>query len=126
LSIWKPPYTHVTAIDMSTGEHLCKIPVDDGPRDHPLLKDMDLPQLGDNGRPFPLVTKSLLFIAHGSREKLLFAYDKKTGDEVCRVELPGTPQGAMSTYEVGGKQYLTVTLGGRGEPSQVVAYGLPD
>jgi len=126
LPLFKPPYSHVTAIDMSTGDHLWKIPVGDGPRDHPLLKDLDLPKLGDNGRPFPLTTKSLLLIAHGSRNKLLFAYDKKTGDEICRIELPATPQGAMMTYEAGGKQYLTVTVGGRREPAQVVAYGLPN
>ncbi len=125
LPLWKPPYTHITAVDMSTGDHLWKIPVGEGPRDHPALKDMDLPKLGDQGRPFPLTTKTLLFVAQGSRLKQLFAYDKKTGEEICRMSLPGTPQGASMTYEAGGKQYLTVTVGGRGEPAQIVAYGLP-
>jgi quinoprotein glucose dehydrogenase len=126
LPLLKPPYSHVTAIDMSTGDHLWNIAVGDGPRDHELLKDLDLPKLGDSGRPFPLTTKTLLLVAHGSRNKLLYAYDKKTGEEICRIELPGTPQGAMMTYEAGGKQYLTVTVGGRAEPAQVIAYGLPN
>jgi len=125
LNLFKPPYTHVTAIDMSTGEHLWNIAVGDGPRDHPLLKDLDLPKLGDRGRPFPMTTKTLLFIAQGSRNKLLFAYDKKTGEEICRITLPGTPAGAIMTYQAGGKQYITVTVGGRSGPSQVIAYGLP-
>jgi quinoprotein glucose dehydrogenase len=126
LSIWKPPYTHVTAIDMSTGDHLWKIPVGDGPLDHPKLQGMDLPKLGDDGRPFPLATKSLLFIAQGSREKNLFAYDKETGEEVCRVSLPGTPQGAPMTYEAGGKQFIAIPVGGRGEPSQIIALGVAE
>jgi len=127
LPLWKPPYTHLNALDMTTGEYLWQIAIGDGPRDHELLKDLDLPQLGDKGRPFPLVTKSLMFIFQGSRKKLLFSYDKVTGEEISRTGLPGTPQGAPMTYMAGGKQYLVIPCGGRSrrDPATLVALTLP-
>ena len=64
LPIFKPPYARVTAIDMNRGEQLWMTPLGNGPRNHPLLKDLKLPPLGD---PIlgasPLVTRSLLFVA---------------------------------------------------------------
>jgi quinoprotein glucose dehydrogenase len=38
----------------------------DGPRDHPMLKDLNPPMLGVMSRPAPLVTKTLLFLGEGS------------------------------------------------------------
>ena len=37
----------------------------DGPRDHPLLKPLNLPPLGHPGRSAPLATKTLLFVGEG-------------------------------------------------------------
>ena len=66
LPLWKPPYTRMTAIDMNTGEHVWTIPTGNGDRirNHPMLRDLDLPPLGgDAGRSGPLVTKTLLIHA---------------------------------------------------------------
>ena len=41
-------------------------PNGDGPRFHPLLKDLNLPPLGYPNRPAPLLTKTLLFLGEGS------------------------------------------------------------
>lgn len=125
LPLWKPPYTHLTAIDLNTGDTLWKIPIGDGPRDHEALADLELPQLGDLGRPFVLCTKTLVFVAHGSRNKLLFAYDKVSGEEIGRLELPAAPQGSLMTFLSGGKQYIAVPVGGRREPNGLVALALP-
>ena len=126
LPLWKPPYTHLTAVDLNTGATLWKIPIGDGPRDKEPLKDIpDLPQLGDFGRPFVLTTKTLTFVAHGSRKKLLYAYDKASGEELFRLPLPATPQGAPMTYSVGDKQFLIIPVGGRREPAGVVALAVP-
>ena len=43
LPILKPPYGRLTAIDLNTGDHIWMAPVGQGPTDHPLLKDLDLP-----------------------------------------------------------------------------------
>jgi quinoprotein glucose dehydrogenase len=125
LPLWKPPYTSISAIDLNTGDTKWKIPVGDGPRDHKLLKDLELPQLGDPGRTFVLTTKTLLLLAHGSKHRRFYAFDKSTGEEVARIDLPGEPSGAIMTYMSGGKQYVAVPVGGRRSPGGLVALSLP-
>lgn len=63
LPLFKPPYARMTAIDMNRGEHVWMTPIGDGPRSHPLLKDLSVPPLGDGvlGASV-LVTKTLLFM----------------------------------------------------------------
>ena len=64
LSIFKPPYSRVTAIDLNTGEHRWMAPVGDGPRDHPLLKGLNVPPLGERLQGISvLVTKTLVFVS---------------------------------------------------------------
>ena len=65
LPLFKPPYGRITAIDMNRGDHVWMAPNGDGPRDHPLLKPLNLPPLGHPGRASPLVTKTLLFVGEG-------------------------------------------------------------
>jgi quinoprotein glucose dehydrogenase len=66
LPLLKPPYGRITAIDLNKGEHVWMVPNGDGPRDHPLLKDLHLPPLGTASRPTALITRTLLFIGDGS------------------------------------------------------------
>ena len=66
LPIYKPPYGRLTAIDLNRGEIMWQVANGDGPRNHPALKQLNLPPLGTAGRPAPLVTKTLLFIGEGS------------------------------------------------------------
>ncbi len=106
----------------------------DGPRDHPLLKGLDLPPLGIPGRPTPLVTKTLLFIGEGSDAiygvtagmlgKKFRAYDKATGQVLGEIELPAGTTGGPMTYLFNGKQYIVVAIGGWDHPSEWVALGL--
>ena len=66
LPIIKGPYGRITAIDLNRGVHVWMRPNGDGPRFHPLLKDLNLPPLGYPNRPAPLLTKTLLFLGEGS------------------------------------------------------------
>ena len=66
LPITKPPYGRITALDLNRGELAWMAPNGDGPRHHPLLRDLDLPPLGVPNRPAPLLTKTLLFLGEGS------------------------------------------------------------
>ena len=136
LPIVKPPWGRITAIDLDTGEHLWQRPNGDGPRDHPRLKDLDLPPLGHPGRGSPLVTKTLLFLADGSKDLLAVppwaggrffrAYDKQTGEEVGKVELPAGASGAPISFLHAGKQYIVVPIGERDHEGELVALALPD
>jgi quinoprotein glucose dehydrogenase len=51
LPIIKGPYGRITAIDLNRGVHVWMRPNGDGPRFHPLLKDLNLPPLGYPNRP---------------------------------------------------------------------------
>lgn len=65
LPLFKPPYSRLTAIDLNQGEPVWSRALGEGPRRHPLLRELDLPLLGSGGRGPVLVTKTLLFVAEG-------------------------------------------------------------
>ncbi len=134
--IFKGPYGRITAIDMNRGEHVWMAANGDGPRNHPLVKDLKLPPLGIPGRGAPLLTKTLLFIGEGSDAlpgtnrdgmfgRMFRAYDKATGAVVWETELPAGTTGAPITYMHQGKQYIVIAIGGREQLPEFVAFALP-
>ena len=129
LPLWKPPYSRMTAIDMNVGEHAWMTPLGDGDRlrNLPLLRDLDLPPLGGEGRGGPLLTRTLLInaLTAGGRDggPRLVAYDKATGEVVASVDLPGGALGTPMTYMLDGRQFIAVTVGG--DVPQMVAFALP-
>ncbi len=144
LPLLKPPYGRVTAIDLSKGDTKWVAAIGDGPRNHPLLKDLNLPALGAPIRNAAMVTKTLLFVAMGAGnlgggrniavggrpmskveiEPTKFrAYDKATGAPLWDVEAPGRPLASPMTYMFQGKQYIVVAAGG-GTSAELVAYAL--
>jgi len=140
LPLTKPPYGTVTAIDLNKGEIAWQIAQGDGPRNHPLLKDLKLPPLGASSHTFlssggPLVTKTLLFInqvqtrddgpGFSATEFFMRAFDKKTGAVVWEYKMKDPPYGTPMTYEHKGKQYIVVAAGGGGVPARLVAFGVP-
>ena len=139
LPLFKPPYGRLVAIDLNKGEILWSKANGDGPRDHPDLRDLNLPPLGQPGRVSPLVTKSLVFLGEGGRTgvvvlnpiwggaggKMFRAYDKLTGEVIWEQELPGGTTAAPMSYMVDGKQYIVLTLGWEDMPSEYVALTLP-
>lgn len=137
LPIWKPPYGRITAFNLNTGEQVWVAANGDGPRNHPLLKDLHLPPLGIPNRPAPLLTKTLLFIGEGSDAVIgtpqvdwawgvkFRAYDKATGKVLWEIELPSGTTGGPMTYMSGGMQYILVPIGGKDHPAELVALTLP-
>jgi quinoprotein glucose dehydrogenase len=135
LPVIKPPYGRIVAIDLNRGEHVWTAVNGDGPRNHPLLKDLKLPPLGIASRPTALVTGTLLFIGEGSNVfggvepsmwgKKFRAYDKATGAVIWETELPSATTGGPMTYLVNGRQIIVVPVGSREEPAEWVALGLP-
>ena len=140
LPLTKPPYGTVTAIDLNKGEIAWQVAHGDGPRDHPAIKHLNLPPLGNSSHSFlsnggPLVTKTLLFInqvqrefdssRYSSTEFYLRAFDKKTGKVIWEHKMDVPPFGTPMTYMHKGKQYIAVATGGAGSPATLVAYTLP-
>jgi len=133
LPLVKPPYGRITNINLNTGDTTWVVPNGDGPRDHPRLRHLKLPRLGQPGKAGSLLTKSLLFIgdgspitslSHGGGNKFR-AYDKVSGQVVWETVVPGGTTGAPMTYMYKGKQYVLVAVGGRKEPAEWIAFGLP-
>ena len=131
LPLFKPPYGRLVAIDLNKGEVKWTVPNGDGPRDHPALKHLNLPPLGQPGRVGPLVTKSLVFMGEGFRQpppgsggKKFRAFDKATGEAVWETELDGASTGVPMTYFWQGKQYVVVPIGWPGHPGEFVALAL--
>jgi quinoprotein glucose dehydrogenase len=146
LPLLKPPYGRITAIDLNKGEIAWSVPNGGGPRDHRLLKGLNLPPLGNPGRSAPLVTRTLLFVgegdpimaaparvppgmplslAPGAGDRKFRAYDKATGQVLWEMELPAGTTGAPMTYVFNGKQYIVVAIGSRQHEAEYVALSLP-
>ena len=53
------------------------------------------------------------------------AVDKATGEELAEIELPGPTNTAPMTYMHEGRQYIIVSVGGRGHIGEHVALALP-
>jgi quinoprotein glucose dehydrogenase len=111
------------------------VPNGDGPRDHPALKHLNLPPLGQMGRAAPLLTKTLLFVTEGSATGLsippggggprMRAFDKQTGAVVAVIPLPAGATGAPMTYEHAGRQYIVVAVADEQVGPELVALALP-
>jgi len=134
LPLIKPPWSRVTAMDLTRGEIAWIQPLGDGPRRHPALAGLELPRLGSGSRGLPLLTRTLLFVgsdwtseqATGVEDRFLHAFDKATGELLWEMPMPLYVNGAPMTYLLNGKQYLAVAAGGGPrEPSEIIALALP-
>jgi quinoprotein glucose dehydrogenase len=136
LPITKPPYGRITAIDLNSGDHLWMTPNGDGPRDHPALRHLNLPPLGQMGRAAPLLTRTLLFVTEGSAAGLsippggggprMRAFDKATGRVVATIDLPAGATGAPMTYLHEGRQYIVVAVADADHAPELVALTTPE
>ena len=147
LPLFKPPYGRITAINLNKGEILWRAANGDGPRNHPLLKDLNLPPLGNPGRSSPLLTKTLLFLGEGdfimatagarklpemplsniagAGGKKFRAFDKATGAVLWETEFDSGVTGVPMTYMHQGKQYIVVPTGSIEKEPEFVALALP-
>jgi quinoprotein glucose dehydrogenase len=145
LPVVKPPWGRITAIDLNKGSIVWQVPHGVGPKDHPLLKGVDLPdRLGaaangvlSNGGP--MLTKTLLFAIQADespRDMMrmgdkgqIAAWDKTTGELLWEHEIAPTPHSNPMTYLHQGRQYVVIAAGGglAGTilPSELIALALP-
>ena len=137
LPLLKPPYDRITAYNMNTGDIVWQKTHSSTPddiRNHPLLKGVNLPRLGQPGRTFigVLTTKNLLIAgeggvhsnAAGRRVALLRAYDKRTGEDAGAVEMPNRQTGSPMSYQIDGKQFIVLAVSGN-DGAELIAYALP-
>jgi len=135
LSIVKPPYAVISAINLDRGEMQWQVPYGETPdavRNHPALKGKDIPNTGQPGSVGLVVTKSLVILGDTQvtsvthpRGAMLRAYDKTNGKEVGAVWMPAPQSGSPMTYMLDGKQYIIVAVSGGAYSGEYIAYSLP-
>jgi quinoprotein glucose dehydrogenase len=134
LSAIGPPWSTITAYDMNTGNIIWQLP--DG--DVTALAEQGIKDTGSHApRGSPVATAGgLLFIATSSDRKFR-ARDAETGKVLWEYNLPAASEGVPAVYELGGRQYVVIPVGGDGlfsaiQPNvpkpganQYIAFALP-
>jgi quinoprotein glucose dehydrogenase len=144
LSILRPPYGVLSAINLDRGDLLWSVPHGDTPdavRNHPkvgpvladYLRRNNLPKTGQGGSVGLIVTKTLVILGDPAvtttpehpRGAMLRAYDKATGKEVGAVFMPAPQSGSPMTYSVNGRQYIVVAVSGGNYSGEYISFRLP-
>ena len=136
LSILKPPYGVISAIDLDRGELKWQVPYGETPdvvRNNAALKGMNIPNTGQGGSVGLLVTKTLVILGDSQitttpqhpRGAMLRAYDKATGKEVGAVLMPAPQSGSPMTYMADGRQYIVIAVSGGAYSGEYIAFSLP-
>jgi len=138
LSILKPPYGTIAAVNLDRGEITWRVAHGDTPdnvRNHPLLKGMTIPKTGQAGTSGIglMATKTLVVMGDPQvtttpehpRGAMLRAYDKTNGNQVGAVLMPAPQSGSPMTYLAGGRQYIVVAISGGNYSGEYLAFALP-
>jgi quinoprotein glucose dehydrogenase len=136
LSILKPPYGVLSAINLDKGDLMWQVPHGDTPdavRNNPALRGLNIPKTGQGVSVGLMVTKTLVVVGDPQitttpehpRGAMLRAYDKQSGKEVGTVLMTAPQSGSPMTYSVNGTQYIVVAVSGGNYSGEYIAYRLP-
>jgi len=136
LSILKPPYAVISAINLDRGDLQWQVPYGETPdvvRNSPALRGMNIPNTGQAGSVGLVVTKTLVVLGDSQvtttpshpRGAMLRAYEKANGKEVGAVFMPAPQSGSPMTYMFEGRQYIIVAVSGGAYSGEYIAYRLP-
>jgi mono/diheme cytochrome c family protein len=122
-----PPWGTLSAIDLTTGKYLWKIPLGE----YPELVKQGITNTGSETYGGPIVTAGgVLFIGSTVADRKFHAFDTRNGKLLWETELPFAGVATPSTYMIDGRQYVVIAAsGGRDPRSPVggayVAFTLP-
>ena len=138
LTILKPPYGTIAAVNLDRGEIVWRVAHGDTPdnvRNHPALKGLNIPKTGQPGTSGIglMATKTLVVMGDPQvtttpehpRGAMLRGYDKATGNQIGAVYMPAPQSGSPMTYLAGGKQYIVVAISGGNYSGEYLAFALP-
>ena len=135
MSMLKPPWGRITALDLKTGTKMWEVAHGETPdfvTNNPLLKGIKVPRTGQSGILGVLTTDTLVICGdsgvftdeQGRRAARLRAYDKMTGAELGAVFMDQPQTGSPMTYMFDGVQHIVVASGGF-DGAELIAYRLP-
>ncbi len=127
IPLLKPPYGHLTAINLNTGDIAWQVPFGDDARlrAHPALRNVRLPaKLGAAGVQGAIVTKGGIVFAGGG-DTAFHAVDKTNGADLWTYPLGVRTTGTPMTYSTAnGRQYVVIATG-TGDQAALMAFALP-
>jgi quinoprotein glucose dehydrogenase len=122
----KPPYAHLTAVDLNTGAIRWQVPFGDWPalRELPALQGVRLPdRLGATGPMGTLATKGGLVFAAGG-DTAFYAFDQRDGTEVWRHPLGRRGTSTPMTYRTATGRQMIALATGSGDDTALVVFAL--
>lgn len=129
----KPPFSNLTAYDMNTGEIMWQVPNGE----IMTLEEQGITGVGSQApRGGPVATATGLLFVGTATDRKFRARDADTGEVLWDHELPAATEGVPAVYEVDGRQYVTIPVGGVGHfanglglpepgPNQYMTFALP-
>jgi len=126
IPLLKPPYGHLTAIDLNRGEILWQVPFGDDARlrAHPALQGVKLPErLGAPGAMGAIVTKSGIIFCGGG-DSAIHAIDTRDGTELWSFDLGRRATGTPMTYRTAAGKQIVVIASGIGRDATLTAFAI--
>ena len=103
-----PPFGTMTSIDLNTGDIVWQVPLGEDPK----FKKKGIANSGMFNRGGGIATAGGLIFIGATGDNMLRAFDQNTGKVVWEYQLPGMASSIPSTYAVGNKQYVVVSVNG--------------
>lgn len=122
----KPPWGHLSAIDLNTGQVLWNKTIGD----YPELKAKGI-HAGSENFGAPVVTAGGLVFIAATRDEKIRAFNKATGELLWEADLSAAGIATPAVYAVNGREYIVIACGGGGKQrtksgDQYVAFALPE
>jgi quinoprotein glucose dehydrogenase len=122
----KPPWGHLTAINLNTGDVVWKQVIGD----YPELQAKGI-HTGSENFGAPVVTAGGIVFIAATRDEKIRAFDKLTGKLLWQANLPAAGIATPAVYQVNGTEFVVIACGGGGKQrtksgDQYVSFALTD
>ena len=104
----KPPWGYMTAVDAGKGEFAWRVVNGE----YAELKKRGIPKTGTHSHGGSICTAAGLVFMAGTFDRMIRAFDSKSGKILWEHELPAGGFATPMTYEANGKQYVVIAAGG--------------
>ena len=104
----KPPWGYMTAIDLEKGDFAWRVVNGE----YPELKKRGIPKTGTPSNGGSIATAGGLVFMAGTFDEKIRAFDSDSGEILWEHPLEAAGFATPCTYEVNGKQYVTIGAGG--------------